>query len=111
MKRNLSVFPKGFEFPRIIFCRSFGRGVHEQDYFQRSVCLLKKYQGGSRNGLIVLAQHTDRQDADYGSQYTVKEYHSAKYQDEEKWHHQAITLTPKSNDPSCLSSELLSMLI
>lgn len=28
-----------------------------------SVCLFKKYQGGSRNGLIVLAQHTDRQDA------------------------------------------------
>jgi len=62
-----------------------------------SICLFKKYQGGSRNGLIVLAQHTDRQDADFGSQYTVKEYHSAKYQDEEGWHHQAITLTPKSN--------------
>src|SRR5690606_23846760 len=28
-----------------------------------SVCLFKKYQGGSRNGLVVLAQHTDRQDA------------------------------------------------
>lgn len=29
------------------------------------------------NGII------DRQDADFGSQYTVKEYHSAKYQDNE----------------------------
>lgn len=50
-------------------------------------------------GLIVLAQHTDRQDADFGSQYTVKEYHSAKYQDNEGWHHQAITFKPKSDDP------------
>ncbi|GGG89988.1 hypothetical protein GCM10007415_25400 [Parapedobacter pyrenivorans] len=65
-----------------------------------SVCLFKKYQGGSRNGLIVLAQHTTRQDADFGSQYTVKEYHSAKYQDEEGWHHQAITLNPQSHDPN-----------
>jgi len=65
-----------------------------------AVCLFKKYQGGSRNGLIVLAQHTDRQDVDFGSQYTVKEYHSEKYQDDEGWHHQAITLMPQSDDPS-----------
>lgn len=65
-----------------------------------SICLFKKYQGGSRNGLIVLAQHTDRQDADFGSQYTVKEYHSAKYQDDAGWHHQGITLKPQSDDPS-----------
>jgi|SRR5690606_19229951 len=64
-----------------------------------SICLFKKYTGGSRNGLIVLAQDTDRQDADFGSQYTVKEYRSTKYQDENGWRHQAITLLPLSDDP------------
>ena len=64
-----------------------------------SICLFRKYSGGSRNGQIVLAQHTDRQDADFGSQYTVKEYHSTKYQREDGWHHLGITLSPLSNDP------------
>lgn len=64
-----------------------------------AICLFKKYHGGSRNGLIVLARHTDRQDTDFGSQYTVKEYHSTKYRHEEEWYHQAITLIPQSDDP------------
>ncbi len=63
-----------------------------------SICLFRKYQGGSRNGQIVLAQHTDRQDADFGSQYTVKEYHSAKHQDDDGWHHRSITLKPLSHN-------------
>ncbi len=65
-----------------------------------SICLFRKYNSGSRNGLIVLAQHTDRQDADFGSQYTVKEYQSTKYHDEHGWHHQTIMLIPDSDDPA-----------
>lgn len=61
-------------------------------------CLFKKCFGGSRNGQIVLAQHYDRQDSDFGSNFTVKEYESKKHIDEEGWNHQSITLKPKSYD-------------
>jgi hypothetical protein len=43
-----------------------------------SICLFRKYTGGTRNGKIVLVQHTSIQDYDFGSGYTVKEYHSKK---------------------------------
>ena len=46
-----------------------------------SVCLFRKDSGGSRDGKIVLAQHTSIQDGDFGSGYTVKEYHSKKFAD------------------------------
>ena len=43
-----------------------------------SICLFKKYRGGSRNGRIVLVQSREIQDNDFGSGYTVKEYQSEK---------------------------------
>ena len=64
-----------------------------------SICLFSKYSGGSRNGLIVLAEHTDIQDVDSGSNYTVKEYHSLKSQSQEGWSHASITLKPLSTNP------------
>ena len=64
-----------------------------------SICLFRKYQGGSRNGKIVLAQHSSVQDADFGSGYTVKEYRSYKTVDEESWSHQSIVLKPLSYNP------------
>ena len=63
-----------------------------------SICLFSKYSGGSRNGLIVLAEHTEFQDSDSGSNYTVKEYHSTKEQSEEGWSHSSIILKPLSTD-------------
>src|SRR5690606_7489255 len=57
-------------------CRVVGESMNKM-IPNGSVCLFKKYQGGSRNGLLVLARPTDRQDADFGSQYTGKEYHIA----------------------------------
>lgn len=63
-----------------------------------SICLFKKYSGGSRNGLIVLAEHTDIQDSDFGSCYTVKEYHSKKTVSEDGWQHDTITLLPQSTN-------------
>jgi len=63
-----------------------------------SICLFRKYSGGSRNGKIVLVQHTEIQDPDFGSGYTVKEYHSTKTIDSDSWEHQSITLKPLSYD-------------
>jgi uncharacterized protein len=66
-----------------------------------SLCLFRKYRGGSRNGQIVLAELTDIQDSEFGSSYTVKEYQSNKsYDDTGQWTHDSILLKPISNDPS-----------
>ena len=63
-----------------------------------SFCLFKKDTGGSRNGKIVLVQHQDIQDQNYGIGLTVKEYYSTKKITEELWQHESITLKPKSTD-------------
>ncbi|MCY1552958.1 hypothetical protein D9M68_893930 [compost metagenome] len=64
-----------------------------------SLCLFKKYTGGSRNGLIVLVEGSEIQDADSGANYTIKEYSSKKSTDEEGWHHEEIILKPLSTEP------------
>ncbi|MCW3123253.1 MAG: hypothetical protein JWQ38_2745 [Flavipsychrobacter sp.] len=71
-----------------------------------SICLFRKYIGGSRNGKIVLVEHTNIQDPDYGSGYTVKEYHSKKNADNEQWSHQSITLKPLSDNPEYTDIEI-----
>jgi DUF2075 family protein len=63
-----------------------------------SWCLFKKDPGGSRNGKIVLVEHTGMQDSDYGSGYTIKLYESNKEINEEGWTHQSIFLRPQSYD-------------
>lgn len=63
-----------------------------------SVCLFRKYNGGSRNGKVVLAAATAIQDADFGSNYTIKEYNSKKIVHEEGWQHEEIILSPLSYD-------------
>jgi len=64
-----------------------------------SICLFRKYSGGSRNGKIVLAEHSSIQDREYGSGYTVKEYSSKKVFENGQWSHQSITLKPLSFEP------------
>jgi len=71
-----------------------------------SYCLFRRDTGGSREGKIVLVQSTDIQDADFGSGYTVKEYHSSKQTTEEGWRHESITLKPLSDDTSYRDIEL-----
>jgi hypothetical protein len=71
-----------------------------------SICLFLKYSAGSRNGKIVLVQHTSIQDSDFGSGYTVKEYHSIKNTGNDEWHHQSITLKPLSYDQAYEAIEL-----
>ena len=65
-----------------------------------ALCLFRKYSGGSRNGQIVLVENTNMHDSDFGSCYTVKEYDSKKYEDEDGWKHQSIILKPLSTDSS-----------
>ena len=61
-----------------------------------SICMFRKYSGGSRDGKIVLVELTNIQDPDFGSGYTVKEYRSKKEVNQDLWSHQSITLKPLS---------------
>lgn len=70
------------------------------------IALFKKYHAGSRNGLNVLAEYYDYQDADYGSCYTFKEYYSQKLVTEEGYKHKRIVLKPKSFDTSFQDIEI-----
>lgn len=70
------------------------------------IALFKKYQAGSRNGLMVLAEYYEYQDADYGSSYTFKEYYSQKLVTQEGYKHERIVLKPKSFDPSYQEIEI-----
>lgn len=71
-----------------------------------AICLFKKDEGGTRNGKIVLVQHSSIQDKDYSGGYTVKMYKSEKNIKEEQWDHGSITLYPMSEDSSYEPIEL-----
>lgn len=71
-----------------------------------SICMFRKYSGGSRDGKIVLAEHTNIQDPDFGSGYTVKEYRSKKNIENDTWSHQSITLKPLSFNSEYYDIEL-----
>ena len=53
-------------------------------------------------------QSTAIQDADFGSGYTIKEYHSKKIITDEGWQHSTINLEPLSDDLSYHTIELVS---
>jgi DUF2075 family protein/predicted GIY-YIG superfamily endonuclease len=80
-------------------CKIIGNSMNKivQD---GQIALFKRYNGGSRNGLMVIAEYYDHQDLDYGSCYTFKEYYSQKTVNEESWQHEKIILKPKSYDAS-----------
>lgn len=63
-----------------------------------SWCLFQKDPGGSREGKIVLVEHYNIQDSDFGAGYTIKSYHSEKMTSDESWNHKSITLKPQSFD-------------
>jgi len=63
-----------------------------------SICLFRKYTGGSRDGKIVLVQHSNIQEADFGAGYTIKEYRSKKNVGSDSWSHQSIILKPLSSN-------------
>ena len=62
-------------------------------------CLFRKDPGGSREGKIVLVEHYNIQDSDFGSGLTIKSYHSEKNISGESWSHKSIILKPLSFDP------------
>lgn len=80
---------------RYFACRVVGESMNKI-IPNGSICLFEKYTHGSRNGLITLVEMTDFIDADFGSNYTVKEYSSKKITTEDNWRHEEITLFPKS---------------
>jgi len=61
-----------------------------------SICLFRKYSGGSRNGLITLVEGNDIYDTELGGNFTIKEYSSKKSIDEDGWKHEEIILKPLS---------------
>lgn len=65
-----------------------------------SICLFRKYNGGTRIGKIVLVQYNSLPAEDIGQGYTVKEYRSTKHVKESEWKHESIILRPLSYDPS-----------
>ncbi len=87
-------------------CKVVGESMNKR-IPNNSYCLFSQDQGGSRNGKIVLVEHTNRQDPDFGSCYTVKEYHSQKKFVDDQWQHESITLKPLSKDESYQNIELI----
>ncbi len=74
--------------------RSMEPKIHDGD-----LCVMRKYEGGSRNGEIVLAQHRDFSDPESGGAYSIKRYSSEKVEEEDgSWHHERITLSPLNRE-------------
>ena len=64
-------------------------------------CVWRLHPAGSRGGKVVLAQHRNIDDDEFGGHYTVKVYESEKeHLDGETWQHKRITLKPATKDPS-----------
>jgi DUF2075 family protein/predicted GIY-YIG superfamily endonuclease len=90
--------PAKYKYSKELFaCKVIGESMNK--IIQNgSICLFRKYTGGSRNGLITLVEHSNYNDIDFGSSYTVKEYQSSKVSMNELWEHKSIILKPLSTD-------------
>jgi len=86
-------------------CRVLGESMNKK-IPNGSYCLFSQDGGGSRNGKIVLVENNHIHDMDFGSGYTIKEYHSKKNVENEGWHHQSIILKPLSENPEFEEIEL-----
>ncbi len=78
-------------------CKVFGESMNKK-IPNGSWCLFKKDPGGSREGKIVLVEHYDIQDSDFGAGFTIKLYHSEKVITEDNWSHESIHLKPFSTN-------------
>ncbi len=64
-----------------------------------SWCLFRLNPKGTRQGKVVVAQHRDIHDPEYGASYTVKVYRSEKVPAEDGgWMHQRVVLKPDSDN-------------
>jgi uncharacterized protein len=105
-EEHFILVPDGLKISKDHFaCKIIGNSMNKivQD---GQIALFKKYSGGSRNGLMVIAEYYDLQDLDYSSSYTFKEYYSQKVITDEGWSHDKIILKPKSYDPNYKEIEI-----
>jgi len=92
--------PTKYKYSNELFaCKVIGESMNKI-IPSNSICLFRKYKGGTRNGLIALVEHSNYNDIDFGSSYTIKEYHSSKVSKNELWEHKSILLKPLSTDTS-----------
>lgn len=80
---NISV-KKGY-----FICKVIGESMNKK-IPNGSYCLFKQDEGGTRNGRIVLVESTNIHDSEFGSGYTVKEYHSKWSNSDEQRKHESI---------------------
>lgn len=80
-------------------CKIIGESMNKR-IANGSICVFKKYTGGSRSGKILLIENYDSQDPDFNSAFTVKTYASQKSVIDEGWEHLEILLKPNSSDSS-----------
>lgn len=80
-------------------CQVIGESMNKK-IENGSWCLFKKDPGGSREGKIVLVEHYNIQDFDFGAGYTIKSYQSKKHITNDNWSHKSIILKPLSYDSS-----------
>lgn len=78
-------------------CQIIGESMNKKIQ-NGAYCLFKKDSGGTREGKIVLVEHYNIQDSNFGAGYSVKTYHSTKYITDESWSHKSIALKPASFD-------------
>jgi len=90
-----SVVPKKDNF----VCKVVGESMNKK-IPNGSYCLFRQDEGGSRDGKIVLVESSHIHDLDFGSGYTIKEYHSVKNIHDDEWSHELIILKPLSTDSS-----------
>ena len=86
-------------------CKVIGESMNKK-ILNGSYCLFKKDEGGTRNGKIVLVESTNIHDAEFGSGYTVKEYHSKWSFSNDERKHESIVLKPLSTDTDYSEIEL-----
>jgi SOS-response transcriptional repressor LexA len=76
-------------------CKVIGESMNKK-IPNGSYCLFRQDEGGSRNGKIVLVESTNIRDSEFGSGYTVKEYHSKWNLSNDERKHESIILKPLS---------------
>ena len=62
---------------KMFVAKVVGRSM-EPTIYNGNYCIFRKYMGGTRQGKIVLAQHSEVSDPETGGSYTVKRYKSEK---------------------------------
>ncbi len=86
-----------FDANRYFACKVVGESMNKVIPNGR-ICLFRKDEGGSRNGLICLVESATQHLDESGAQYTIKEYLSKKTITEEGWNHREIHLIPRSTN-------------